>query len=555
MSLSGVLLLALCHSVGASVVRNVLLITVDDLRPQLNGAYGMTQVKTPYLDAFAAQALTFQRAYCQMAVCSPSRNSFMTGRRPDTTRIWNFKDSFRTAGPDWTTIPEYFKKHDFLTYGSGKLYHPNSPPKNDFPRSWTEDEYNPYFWGNGAPIGDAGGCAISKNSPSETLKLPLADWGAHEVCSNEGSQALYDHDNKTTPQVDSFVEYDHRVATRAIESMARAKELGKPFFIAAGIRRPHLDWRAPSQFWEQYEGETIDVAKHQTIGENITILAYERNGEMGQTYSFSGSTQHYRESADGPPIPEALQRQLRRGYYAAVSFMDFEVGRMLKALEAFGLDNSTAVLFHADHGWKLGEHGDWSKCTNWELDARVPLIIRAPWIEASLGKRTLALAELVDLYPTLVELAGLPPSQEQLEGTSLVPVLTSPSEDAPHHKTMAFSQYPRCPTHSMFTDSVEWECLYTAKDKIEKMGFSVRVADARYTEWRVWKPNCAADWSPAGLVAQELYDHEADTGLGASAFDDYEYVNLAYKTERKDQVSRLAAALRMQFDHADASCS
>lgn len=212
------------------------------------------------------------------------------------------------------------------------------------------------------------------------------------------------------------------------------------------------------------------------------------------------------------------------------------------------------MLFHADHGWKLGEHGDWSKCSNWELDARVPLMIRAPWIPASVGASTMAFAELIDMYPTLVELAGvpMPPASEGLEGTSLVPVLQDPGAEGA--KTMAFSQYPRCPEYSMYSDPTNYECLRIRAANISHMGFSVRVADARYTEWRLWKSNCVGDWSAAGLVAQEFYDHTGDPGYGPHTFDDFEYVNLAYKPERAAQVAELAAVLLKQFAHKDATC-
>lgn len=166
----------------------------------------------------------------------------------------------------------------------------------------------------------------------------------------------------------------------------------------------------------------------------------------------------------------------------------------------------------------------------------------------------MAFAELIDLYPTLVELSGLPlpPASEGLEGSSLLPVLQNPS--AVGAKTMAFSQYPRCPEYSMFKDPTDYECLHIKAGKISHMGFSVRVATARYTEWRKWKPNCVGDWTAAGLVAQELYDHTGDLGHGPRTFDDFEYVNLAYKPERAQQVAELAAVLLKQYGHEDATC-
>lgn len=254
-------------------------------------------------------------------------------------------------------------------------------------------------------------------------------------------------------------------------------------------------------------------------------------------------------------MPDDLQRNLRRGYYASTSFLDFQVGRVLDALDSLGLANSTAVLFHSDHGWKLGEHGDWSKCTNFELDTRVPLLIRAPWLPTAAGQRTLAIAELVDIFPTLVELAGLPApaSSEGLEGKSLVPVLLEPACEGCLGYKPAFSQYPRCTQYSLMNDApTKWECLYTPKANITRMGYSVRVADARYTEWRLWLGEHGADWSHEGLAAVELYPHEGDLGLGSEAFDNYEYVNAAHEPARAAQVRALAALLKEQFGPSDA---
>lgn len=205
-------------------------------------------------------------------------------------------------------------------------------------------------------------------------------------------------------------------------------------------------------------------------------------------------------------------------------------------------------------GWKLGEHGFWSKCTNWELDARVPLIMRAPWLPGSIGHRTDAMAELVDMYPTLVELAGLQmdPS-ETIEGTSLVPVLKDPNAPAPHGKTQAFTQFPRCPQYELEVDPARWQCVEVPRINITRMGYSIRSTTARYTEWRVFT-NCEADWTEHGLVAQELYDHTDNNGLGTATFDDFENINLASEPDRQAQIDVLAAALFKQFGGHTGAC-
>eukprot|EP00039_Didymoeca_costata_P011243 m.157145 g.157145 ORF g.157145 m.157145 type:complete len:576 (+) comp15110_c0_seq1:1469-3196(+) len=545
--------------------KNILMITSDDLRPQLNYAYNMTETITPRIDMFAKQSLVFHRAYTQIAVCSPSRNSFMTSRRPDTTKVWNFLNHFREpeVGADWIALPQWFKQNGYLTYASGKLYHPQLPPNNDYPTSWTNDSFNSYYWGNSPPIGDAMHCTDDHRADLTPIMLA---YNSTIVCVNRNmSEAMNDHDDRDTPQVKQGVEYDHRLGTRTIEFLQRAavarKESGTPFFIGVGFRKPHVDWRTPVSFWEMYNstGNSLSIAAHSSIGENISVLAYEMNGPTGKPYFHASTKTTYRESPNGG-IPEDLQRGLRRGYYSAVSFLDHEVGRILDELDSLGLTESTAVLLHADHGWKLGEHGDWSKCSNWELDTRVPFILRVPWIKSSIGQRTMAFAELVDIYPTLVELSGLPPvpSTQRIEGVSLVPVLNNPigwsEEDPPHNKTAAFSQYPRCPQFNITEDPIGWECLVIPKQNFTRMGFSVRTAEARYTEWRVWSSSCTADWTSNGLVTAELYDHVGDLGRGADTFDNYEYINLAYVPERQGQVMAMASMLKEMFDKPTNGC-
>lgn len=302
----------------------------------------------------------------------------MSGRRPDTTKVWNFINHFRESdvGSTWISLPQWFKIQGYLSLASGKLYHPAHPPRDDYPTSWTTDaDINPYYWGNSAPIGDAGSCAPD-GIDGMNLTLPLAKLGAFGgptwgACYNDDAQSL-GPDNKTVPQRMQRVEYDHRLATRTIEYMAYAKQANKNFYVGVGLRKPHLAWRYPRQFWDLYESKDLSIAKHQTIGENITTLAFERNGGWGFSGSYEGvkfgESPNHNEGLGA--LPDVLQKGLRRAYYSSVSFMDFEVGRILDALEKMALVGNTAVLFHSDHGWKLGEHGDWSKCTNWELDAR-----------------------------------------------------------------------------------------------------------------------------------------------------------------------------------------
>ena len=317
------------------------MITVDDLRPQLNVAYGMEGMETPAIDALAASGLTFLRAYVQMAVCAPSRNSFLTGRRPDRTRCWNFNSNFRVSGvpksngQPWRSLPQWFKENGFLTLSSGKLYHdgpPGQPPRNDFPMSWSEP-----VWGNGPPIGDAGGCVGAQTRDTQLKYVQRAGpWRGKSMCCVDVDDlaSLNDDDNKTQPQSapGQRVEYDHRLATRTIENLRRAAHLGKAAFIGCGFRRPHLAWRTPQRFQRLYNATALPLPTNRHFAKNVTELAFGMNGPQEQAYALvTGGNDSWRatiergEATGIKQLPDDLVRVFRASYFASVSFLDFEV--------------------------------------------------------------------------------------------------------------------------------------------------------------------------------------------------------------------------------------
>ena len=288
---------------------NVLFIVIDDLRPQLSYAYGQTETLTPSMDRLAKGSLVFNRAYCQQAVCAPSRNSFMTGRRPDTTKAWNFIDHFREKGigTNWTTLPEYFKKHGYIALGGGKTFHPGLPPNYDEPLSWTQEmEYFPLN---------------KENCP-----------GGETFCGLE------------KPDEDFF---DNQLANNTIKIMQVAKKANKPFFAAAGFRRPHLPWRFPERFFSMYpDSSNFTTAKHLTAPTDMPLIAFTRTAFSsvkidGHVYSNWGPE---------TPFPEDVQKKLRHGYYAAVSWVDSQVGRLLDTLKELEYEDNTIVVLFADHG-------------------------------------------------------------------------------------------------------------------------------------------------------------------------------------------------------------
>uniref|UniRef100_A0A1X7TKQ4 Sulfatase N-terminal domain-containing protein n=1 Tax=Amphimedon queenslandica TaxID=400682 RepID=A0A1X7TKQ4_AMPQE len=397
-------------------------------------AYDQKYIHTPNLDRLAKESFVFQRAYCQHAVCIPSRNSFMTGRRPDTTHVWiGFGNAnFRVTGPDWISLPEHFKKNGYTTLGGGKTFHPNSPPNWDEPKSWSQDQ--PYF-------------------PFSLAKCPNTTT-AHKL-------------GAYVADIDTWCPLDE-------------KEYPDSY---------HYDW--------QLANHTIHTLK-------------------------------YLKDKGGPCI--------RHAYYASVSWVDSQIGRVLQALDDMSLADDTLVVLFGDHGFQLGEHDSWAKMTNWELAVRVPLIIRAPWKPASAGKRSHAFVELVDLYRTISELVGAPSPGDDIEGVSFASLFDSPDLNA-HEAALAlnktpaaYSQYTRC--LKSIDAPKQWDnnsCSETSKNKF--MGYSVRVPNWRYTAWMEWDDSrLKAKWE-SEPYAVELYDHHKSDGADGTEndFNQCEIENVADK--------------------------
>jgi iduronate 2-sulfatase len=435
----------LCLALGLFVVTatavaaspNVLFLMADDLRPEL-ATYGSV-AQTPHLDRLMQRSVQFQRAYCQQAVCNPSRSSLLTGRRPDTLRQWSNGLHFRQRNPDVTTLPLWFKQHGYDTRCVGKIFHNWHTDVHGDPRSWSAPEFLHYAnHGNDRP-------AVTGPLPPDHATAPKCE------CRDVPDEAYF----------------DGRVAAEAVRVLDEVR--GKPFFLAVGFWKPHAPFNAPKKYWDLYERDKLPP-----FDPNRPVGAPEIAFHDG------------RELRGIPPnqitfTPEQAA-EIRHGYYANVSYMDAQLGKVLDALDRHDLAGNTIIVFAGDHGYHLGEHDLWAKTSNFELDARVPLSIAWPESKAA-GQQTTALAELVDLFPTLVDLCGLP-QPEGLDGVSLRPVLADPQATV---KPAAFTQHPR-PAYFDRTPSGEPEA----------MGYSVRTDRVRYTEWRAW--------TTGDVVARELYD-------------------------------------------------
>lgn len=430
---------------------NILFIAVDDLRPSI-GCYGDTAAITPNLDRLASQGVLFNRAYCQVAVCNPSRASLMTGLRPDTLGVWTLPIHFREAMPDAVTMPQWFRKHGYTAVSHGKIFHNPTPD----PQSWSE------------PIRKLGAmkfpypAGTKERTQAIQAQLPKNDWRKNNL--RNPSTAAPDFAD------DELI--DGARTDLAIEDIRRLGKKGEPFFLAMGYIRPHLAWIAPKKYWDMHDPQKLPIVTGEKVTPDTPPYALSNSYEMT----------HYSDLATFPKpwdsrrISEAQTRHLMHAYYACVSYIDAQIGRLLDTLEEEGLSENTIVVLWSDHGWKLGEMNAWGKMTNYEIDTRVPLLISAPGITKPASKSD-ELVELLDLYPTLCELAGIE-TPEFLDGKSVVRNLKDANVRVKH---AAYSQYHR------------------KLDGKQYMGYAIRTDTHRFVEWR--------EFETGVVTATELYDH------------------------------------------------
>jgi iduronate 2-sulfatase len=383
---------------------NVLLICVDDLKPVL-GCYGDTHAKTPNLDALAARSLRLDRAYCNQAVCSPSRNALMTSLRPQTLGIYDLPTNFRKSRPDAVTVAQYFQQHGYRTEAMGKIMHVGHGNGED-EASWTVPHFKP----------KAKQYAIAENdAPKPDKKNPGEPWKDPRGTATESAD------------VPDETYGDGQIALEAVRRLRAAGESGEPFFMGVGFLKPHLPFIAPKKYWDRHDPATLPQPGRDIAPEGAPEYAGQPGGELRQYAGIPGGRE---------PLDADLTRHLIHGYYAATSYMDAQLGLVLAALEETGLADNTIVVLWGDHGWHLGDHGMWCKHTNYEQAARIPLMIALPGKEGTVSS---ALVETVDIYPTLTELAGLP-APEGLDGKSFAALFKDP---AVPHRDHAIHVYPR----------------------------------------------------------------------------------------------------------------
>jgi iduronate 2-sulfatase len=439
---------------------NVLFVAIDDLRPML-GCYGDDSVQSPRIDAFATTATRFDRAYCQFALCNPSRSSLLAGRRPETLGVFTLAKFLRDGNPDVITLPEHFRTHGYETRSYGKIFHVTNGNHDD-ERSWSVPPW-----------------------PARKRVKPVAGGGEGPV--DETSDHSDDEPAVVFAGADDELA-DGKIATKAIEALGELQD--RPFFLAVGFHKPHLPFVAPQPYWDRYDPVKLSLPSTTRLPDGAPAFASNDSAELRR---YKGIPKQ------GPPVTDAEARRLIHGYHACVSYVDAQVGRVLDELDRLGLADSTVVVLWADHGYQLGDHGTWTKRTAWEMATRVPLVIRCPGRGTS-GTTVPAIVELLDIYPTLVDVCDLP-VPPKLEGRSLAPLLDEPGSDWPNvARSLIAKQAPE------LGGAIQ--------------GRAVRTPRYRWIEWT---------GTPLAHPVHELYDHDvdpaesrniADTPAGRELIDD-----------------------------------
>jgi len=460
-------------SLSAQEKMNILFIPVDDLKPNI-GACGNPFAHTPVMDKLASEGALFTSCYVQQAVSAPSRASLMTGLRPDRTRVWGNTTDFREVNPNVITMPEILIQNGYHTQAFGKIYHKlDSQPGHDV-KSWSIPYINtprPTF-------------AVSKG-------MPMAE------CADVPDETYSD----------GFM-VEHVI--KAIDNFARDKS--KPFFLAAGLLKPHLPFVAPKKYWDLFNRDEFPIEEVQQMAKNSPKFAYH-DSRYFKTHTDVPEFDSYSPNKD-ERLSDDFQRYAIHGYHAATAYTDANIGKIIAHLEKRGLRDNTIIVLWGDHGWHLGDHGLWTKMTNFEQATRCLFLMSVPG--KMKGIKPTTPCEFIDIFPTLFELCGIEiPSW--IDGKSLVKSLKNPDYQV---KSYAMSQFPRGNT----------------------MGYTIRTPRYRYTEWiKDFKTNQKYD--PSLVVAREMYDYEKDPKETVNIVDEEEY-----KMAEKEMKALFKQCMEREYD-------
>lgn len=517
---------------------NVLFIVADDLRPSL-GCYGVTPLVTPNIDYLASQSVVFNRTYAQQALCGPSRASFLTSRRPNSTHVFDQSTYWRTEGGNFTTLPQHFKNNGYQTFSVGKIFHPGkaSGRTDDYPYSWSVPPYHP---------------STDKYKMAKVCPGPDGKKYMNLVCPVDVSTMP----EKTLPDLQS--------TQHALEIIGNMSSGNSPFFLAVGYQKPHIPLKYPKHYLDLYPLKDIHLAPDPTLPPKLPSVAWNPWADIRER----DDVKQLNISFPYGPLPTNYQLLVRQSYYAATSYIDDQIGQLLNGLVKYNMTSNTMIIFIGDHGWSLGEHQEWAKYSNFEVALRVPLIIFVPgltnrgsnshrkslhdWNTNELYSKNFkasnSLVELVDIFPTLAELCGIevpsqcPENNSNVllcsEGLSLVPLIKQISLNNQHTnftwKSAIFSQYPRP------SDIPQENSDQPKLKQIRIMGYTIRTELYRYTEWVGFDPiKLQTDWTD--IHAKELYIHSVDP---------QEDNNVAGLPANQKTVHELSAMLHQGWRHA-----
>ncbi|MEL7499490.1 MAG: sulfatase [Planctomycetota bacterium] len=488
--------------------RNILFIAIDDLRPEL-GCYGSPIAVTPNLDRLASQGLLFNRAYCQQAICRPSRASLMTGARPERTGLFHNYVGLRELQPDIVTLPQHLIANGYETAYCGKIFHRGD---TDEEKSWSRQ-----------PVKRLKEISRPKTPFALPENIQIKREQQQKMVAKYGESAkrgLASGPAYECADVPDHAYIDGYQTLRAIATMEEMAQQEKPFFMALGFTKPHLNWTAPKKYWDLYDPEKIPLVNDGKPPAGGAAMGLHASFELRTRFGIP---------KQGPIQPE-LARKLKHAYLACVSYVDAQIGKTISALEKAGVRDNTIIIVWSDHGWHLGDMGVWGKATNYEIATRVPMMIWTPDMKTH-GQQTDALVELVDIYPTLCELAEVP-SPSHLEGYSFAALLNQPDQA---WKTAAFSQYPNPalrewaanPLSDAMRETWFGPLITEVENRIIQqqdqqwdrelfeeylMGYSIRTDRHRLVLWqdhRQVEPNGVIKAEPLFV---ELFDHQNDPG-------------------------------------------
>ena len=494
---------------------NILFIAVDDLKPIL-GAYGNTFIKTPNIDRLAKMGTTFLNNYCQQAVCGPTRASLLTGMRPDMTKIWDLKTQIRDVSPDIVTMPQYLITQGYSTQGIGKVFDVRNVDENIDKVSWSVPYYKTdkkyYVPELGEPAEGRYQQKDTKLAAEKVIKEALAKGMTKAEANNEATAKV--RPSTECIDVPDNAYNDGANILEANDILAQLSKKKEPFFFAVGIAKPHLPFVAPKKYWDLYKREDIVLEPFQDIIKNPIDVAYHNAGELRAYTDIPAVIASTPQKDFGLTLSTDKQKELLHGYYAAISYTDALIGKLLNTLDSLGLTKNTIIVMWGDHGWHLGDHNLWCKHSNFEQATHAPLIISAPGYASN---KTKSFSEHLDIFPTLCDLAGIA-IPTQLQGKSLKPLMKNPLASV---KEYSISQYPR--------SGVDEENDRLGYGPANVMGYSIRNSQFRYTIWMKNGFRTTQPYKKESEIGDELYDYKADPLEKVNVAKDIKYNAVAKK--------------------------